>query len=185
VPGLLRLAAHTLADQIDEAALGRFAKLIVIFRFLADNETTAVVTAVEPFRCGSGETVGAVKPDSRAHFDKRSALRQLRRLFEFPTHQSRSLIILENTDRAHRDFVAGFGLSDRAPVSGSQKEAHCKYRGEHHRSYKKGLFQNLRSRGTPFRPLLCGIRRILSIRFSDRASTLGRWPAFNVTQSGD
>jgi hypothetical protein len=169
--GLLRFAANTLTDQIDEAAFRRFAKLIVVIRFLAHYEPPAVVAAVEPHRAGSGQTIAAVKPDSGSHFDKRSALRQLRRCFELYAHQSCSLIILKHPHGAHRDFVTGFGLPDRTPVSGSQKEAYGNHRCEHDCSYKEGLFQTCVSRSTPFRPLLCGMGRILSIRFSDRVGT--------------
>ncbi len=170
---LFRLAANTLADQVDKTTLGSFAELIVVIRLLANDETPAVIAAIEPFRGGSSQTVAAVEPDPRAHLDKRSALRQLGRLFELYAHQCRSLIVLENPHGANRDFVAGFGLPDRTPVCGSQEQAHCKYGGEHHCSYKKGLFQSLLSRGMPFRPLLCGIGRVLSIRFSDSGRYFG------------
>src|SRR5215472_9811550 len=46
---LLRLAANTLADEIDEAAFGSLAKLIVMGRLFAYHKASAVITAVEPF----------------------------------------------------------------------------------------------------------------------------------------
>src|SRR5215469_13207510 len=121
-------------------------------RLFAYHEASAVITAIKPFGAGSCLTVAAVKPHPCPHFDKRSALRQLSRFFEFHADQCASLVILENPHRAHRDFVAGFGLPDCTPLSGSQEQGGCNDRGEHDCSDKKGLFQSLRSRATPFRP---------------------------------
>lgn len=149
---LLRFATDTLADQVDEATLRSFAELIVMACLLTDDKMSTVVAAVEPFCGGSGLPITAIKTDSGAHLDKRPTLRQLGRLFELYAHQCCSLVILENPHGAHRNLVAGSGLPDRAPVSSSQQEAHCKYRRENHCSYKKGLFQSLLSQARLFAP---------------------------------
>lgn len=121
---LLTLAADALADQLAKPTFAYVAELIVMVCFLADHEAPAVVTSVKPFGRGIRGPACAINSYPRAHLDKRASLRKLRRILVFHAHQRGPLIVLENVDRAYRNLISRFSLSDRPPLSGGQDERH-------------------------------------------------------------
>lgn len=129
---LLSLAADVPADEVDEAAFGIFSELVVVIGFLADDEPSAAVAGVKPFRGGRGDAAATVEAHAGPHFDKRSTLRQLRRLFVLDLDQGEPLVVPEDADRTDRNFIAGRGLADGVPVSGGQgHQAHHDHWREH------------------------------------------------------
>ena len=140
---LLARPANALANQFGKSALRILAELIVMRSLLADDEAPAVVACVEPFRGRGGDAAGAVEAHSRPHLDERSALRKFRGFFVLDANQRHPLIALEHPHRADGNFVAGFGLSDTAPLSRCQQQTHHKYRRQHDRGeYDESFFQS-------------------------------------------
>lgn len=164
---LFCVAADVVADQINEAALGSLSKLIVVGGLLADHESSTVVATVEPFRARYGTATGAIKTHSCAQFDEWAALRKLGRVSVFDPHQRRALIVSEYTDGTDGDLVAGFGLSDRLPFSGSTNECHYQDGREGYSEDKEGLFQ-CKYPKHQFAAILWGMGAFLSIGFADR-----------------
>ena len=137
------MAADAPADQGDEPAFGILAELIVVSCFFADDEPSAAVAGIKPFRRRGGGPVGAVEAHARAHFDERPALRKFCRFLEFNANQGDALIVLENANGADRYLVASFSLADRAPVSGGEDD---QADHQHRRQYdgpknNEGFFQ--------------------------------------------
>ena len=137
------MAADALADQGDEPAFGILAELIVVSCFFADDEPSAAVAGIKPFRRRGGGPVGAVEAHAGAHFDERPALRKFCRCLEFNADQGDALIVLENADGTDRYLVASFGLADGAPVSGGEDD---QANHQHRRQYDgpnndEGFFQ--------------------------------------------
>jgi|SRR5579862_7896891 len=141
--GLLSLAADVLTDQVGETAFGILAELIVVRGFLADHEASTVVTGVKPFGRGSGSAAGTVEAHAGAHLHKWSTLRKFRRLFVLDAYQCQPLVVLKDTNRTNRDFVAALGQADGMPVSsGPNRKTHDKNGCEHNgRKNNKGFFQ--------------------------------------------
>lgn len=143
------MAADILTDHGDEAAFGILAELIVVGGFLADDESSAVIAGVKPYRRGGGGASDAVKSYARAHFDEGSALRQFCRFLVLDPDQGDPLIVLEDTDGTDRDFIASFGLADEPPVSGSEHhQADHEHRCQHDGSKNdEGFFQRCFRKG--------------------------------------
>lgn len=140
--GLLRLAADLVQNQIAEAAFGGLAEVVVAGGFFAYHRAPAAIAAIEPLRGRSGYSVRAVESHSRAHLYKRTTLRKLRWILVLHPHQRRPLIVLEYPDRAHRNGVSRFRLSDRLPFSSSPDECHEQDGRERYReNEEEGLFQ--------------------------------------------
>lgn len=138
----LRLRANIFADHFSKPALHCLSELIVVNRFLADDEAPAAVPDVQPFRCGGGNAARAIEARTRTQFDERSALRQPDRLFVFDPHQRRALIILEHTNRADRDPVSCCRLADNSPLSGRTNQGDHQNGGGYSRHDEEGLFQS-------------------------------------------
>lgn len=139
---LLRLAADALTDQLAKPALWCLAELVVVVRLLADYETPAAVPGIKPLGRGIGDAVRTVKPHPRAHLDKRTTLGKLSRILVFHAHQRRSLIVLEYADRADRNLVSRFGLSNGLPLSGGPDEGNQQdSRHRYRENEEEGLFQ--------------------------------------------
>jgi len=137
------LAADALADQGDEPAFGILAELIVVSCFFADDEPSAAVAGIKPFRRRGGGPVGAVEAHAGAHFDERPALGKFCRFLEFNPDQGDALIVLENADGTDRYLVASFAPADGAPVSGGEDD---QANHQHRRQYDgpnndEGFFQ--------------------------------------------
>ena len=137
------MAADALADQGDEPAFGILAELIVVSCFFADDEPSAAVAGIKPFRRRGGGPVGAVEAHAGAHFDERPALGKFCRLLEFNPDQGDALIVLENADGTDRYLVASFAPADGAPVSGGEDD---QANHQHRRQYDgpnndEGFFQ--------------------------------------------
>lgn len=118
----LRLSADALAYHIRECGFWPFAELVVVGGFLGNDEASAVVAGVEPFRGGRSDSAGAVEAHAGAHFDERSALRQFCRFLVFDPDEGEPLVVLEDADRTDGNFIAGFGLADGMPISGGQDD---------------------------------------------------------------
>lgn len=159
---LLCLAADILADEVDEAAFGSLAELIVAGSFLADHKPAAMVATVKPQGRRSRSAARAVKPHPSPEFDEGTALREVRRVFVFYAHQRRTLILSEYTDRTHRDLISGLGLSDLLPLSRCTDECNQQNGRKRYRKYEEGLFQ-CKFPKHQFAGLLWGIRTFLSI----------------------
>ena len=100
-----------------------------------------MIAGVEPLRRRASRAAGAIEPNPRAHLYKRTALGELCRLFILYPHESRPLIVLQDADRADRDFISGFRLSDGLPLSGSTDQGNDEYGRDNSRGYEEGLFQ--------------------------------------------
>ncbi len=142
---LLGLAAHTIRYQIREATFRGLAKLIIMRRLLADHIPATAVPGVEPDRSRRGRSGAAVEAHPRPHLDKRAALRQLRLLFVFHSHQRAALIVLQHTDRAHGNPVASSGLADDAPLSRRKKQTRRQDWRKHDGNDKERFFHRLLS----------------------------------------
>lgn len=140
-------AANALSDQFQESTLRTLSKLIVARGFLAHDESSAAVARVEPLAARNRRPACAIKANPGAHLDERSALRQHRRFFVSNADKRRSLIVLQDSNRTHRDLVAAFGLTDLPPVAGGEDhQPHNQDRSQHDCGKdEKGLFQGLAS----------------------------------------
>jgi hypothetical protein len=162
---LLGLAADALTDQLAKPTLGCLAELIVVIRLLADYEAPATVPGIKPLGGGIRDAVSTVKPHPRTHLDKRTTLRELCRILVFHPHQRGSLVVLEYPDRADRNLVPRFGLSNGLPLSGGPDERnHQDGRQRYRENEEEGLFQ-CKFPKQQFAALLWAIRPVLSIRF--------------------
>jgi hypothetical protein len=134
---------------------------------LADDESSAVVATVEPFRGRYGTAASAIKTHSCAQFDEWAALGKLGRVSVFDPHQRRALIVSEYADGTDGDLVPGFGLSDGLPFSGGTNECHYQDGREDYREDEEGFFQ-CKFPKHQFAAILWGMRAFLSIGFADR-----------------
>ncbi len=161
---LLRLAAHALAYHGDETAFRILPELLVAGGFLTDDEPSAVVARVEPFRRRDSGAIGAVEPHPRPHFDERSALRQFWRFLVFDPNQGNALIVLENTDGTDGYCVSGFGLANRPPIPGGEHHQadYYRWRKDHGGEDDQGFLQRLSFRKRECNETLSSKKAILS-----------------------
>lgn len=138
------MAANGVAYQVGKIAFGSLAELVIMGSLLADYASSRMVAGVKPFGGRRRLAVGTGETDAGAHLHERAALRKLRRLLVFHPHQSDALIILEHPHRTDRDFVPGFGLTHRSPVSRSTDKTHNQQRDKDGASEdEEGFFQTV------------------------------------------
>jgi len=145
--------------------------LIVVAGFLADHESSRMVSGIEPFASGRRLSARTSKPHPGPHFHEWPALGERRRLLIFDPDQRQALIVLEDSYRTDRNLITSLGLADSSPVSGRQNKIHHQNRGKDHGSEdEEGFSQDLSlSSG------LSGIRPILSTGSVDGLQCLASW----------
>src|ERR1700682_4030670 len=145
----LFLLADVFADHFPEPAFSLFPELLVMRSLLADYESSATVTGIEPHGGGSGTSILAVESHPRPRLHKRTTGPELGGLFILHAHQGGALVILQHPYRTHRHIGPGRCLTHGVPVTrGERHHAHDDDRPQHNR-YKdnEGFLQVWRRPG--------------------------------------